>query len=161
MTDLSIEHIWANEHSIYVIMTGSAKHLVRFAQAGEGSEHALEEKRNVKLTNFGKAITGDNDTIWVLMNTGDICVYSADDLSLKHTHKCAFKDPVQMVYSHLTKELFVGDKKGAVHFLKSDDFSETGSIAKHTQGINCMNVSKDGSKIASGDAYRYANVMDA
>ena len=57
--------------------------------------------------------------------------------------------------------LWVGDKKGCVHVLKSDDFSEVGTFAKHTQAVTCMTVSKDGKKIASGDSYRYTYVCDA
>ena len=57
--------------------------------------------------------------------------------------------------------MWVGDKKGVVHILKSDDFSEVGTFTKHTQAVTVMTVSKDGKKIASGDAYRYTYVCDA
>jgi WD40 repeat protein len=66
-----------------------------------------------------------------------------------------------MVYSCHTGHLWVADKKGCIHILKSDDFSEVGTFAKHTQAVNVMTVSKDGKQIASGDSYRYTYVCDA
>jgi hypothetical protein len=66
-----------------------------------------------------------------------------------------------MVFSCHTGHLWVADKKGCIHILKSDDFSEVGTFAKHTQAVNVMTVSKDGKKIASGDSYRYTYVCDA
>lgn len=66
-----------------------------------------------------------------------------------------------MTYSTVTKELWIGDKKGGIHVLNASDFSTVHKIEQHSKAITVITCSLDGTQIASGDGYRYQYVWDA
>jgi len=160
VAELSVDFVHANNHSVYATCSGAQTCIHRYTDAPEGG-NPLEKKAEAKLPGVCKAISGDDTQLYVLIHTGDILVLGAEDLAVKKTFKVPFANPLKLVYSIATGELWVGDKKGVVHVLKGDDFSEVATFTKHTQEIRAMAASADGKLIASGDSYRYTYVIDA
>lgn len=76
------------------------------------------------------------------------------------THKLDF-EPTCFALCAATQHLWVGDKKGPVHVLKADDFSEVHKFEKHTKNVTCIVASGDGTKVATGDNHRYFYIHDA
>lgn len=58
------------------------------------------------------------------------------------------------------KDIWIGEKNGKV-FVHSESGEQIECLEKHSKGVTCMAVSHDGTKVASGDAYRYMQIWDS
>ena len=150
----AILELFANGHSVYA--TTLDKFVLRFT-IGEGVTFA--KSLDLK-TAASKGIGCADDVLYVLKSNGELEEVDALELTVKRSHKLAF-EATTITYSSVTKELWVGDKKGILHVLSTADFSEVHAIEKHSKAVTCITVSPDGSQIASGDAYRYQYTWDA
>ena len=57
-------------------------------------------------------------------------------------------------------EIWIGDKVGKIHIM-NHSLVEQQELARHSKGVTCMTRSHDGTKIASGDQYRYIHIWDS
>ena len=100
-------------------------------------------------------------SIYILLQNKMIAVVETETLTVVKTQEITAFEPTTLVFSIVTDEIWVGDKKGIIHILNSEDFSEKATIEKkHNHSVNVMTVSRDGKLIASGDTYRYIYVFD-
>ena len=59
-------------------------------------------------------------------------------------------------------EVWVGDKKGIIHILDPNEFTQKSLIEKkHNHAVSVMAASSDGKFVASGDTYRYIYVFNS
>ena len=100
--ELICEILHSNSHSLYAILSGAEQKIVRMTESADGGDAALKNEVVAKLAGFGKAISGDDQQLFILLNTGDIAVQNAETLVQTKIHKCAFANPVKLVYSHHT-----------------------------------------------------------
>ena len=70
-----------------------------------------------------KGIGASDDLIYVLKSNNEIDEISASELVVSRTHKLAY-DATALNYSTVSKEIWVGDKKGLLHVHSSTDFSQ-------------------------------------
>lgn len=120
----------------------------------------LNQSATVELNSAAISIAAGEDTVYVLKINGELDEIDANNLVVKKTIKPEFEGTA-LVFSEITQELWVGDKKGKIHVLNNEDYSEVHLFEKHTKAITALAVNSDGTKVASGDAYRYIYVHDA
>lgn len=106
-------------------------------------------------------MSADDERLFALLHTGQLVMMHAETLEKKGEKKCSY-DATHMVFSKANDQLWIGDKAGKVHVHKADgSFEEVFTFEKHTKNITAMAVSADGTKVATGDNYRYIYVHDA
>jgi WD40 repeat protein len=147
--DQQILEFYANNHSLYA--TSLDKFVLRFSVVD--GKLALVKSLDLKSAASKDIGTGD-DLIYVLRSNGEIDEIDAFELTVKRTHKHGI-DATCMTYSAVSKELWIGDKKGMLHVLNTADFACVHKIEKHSKTVTCITASNDGALIASGDGYRY------
>lgn len=103
-----------------------------------------------------KSISLNDELICVLTFKDDVVLLDAKDLSLKSTQKLKFEGTAIILSGN---ELWIGDKTGKIHIC-DHNLAESQLLSRHNKGVTCMTISNDGSKIASGDQYRYIHVWD-
>lgn len=103
-------------------------------------------------------MTGTDDKVFGLDHQFN--VLTLDPRSLDVLSKFQGPKNATCIASNGKGEIWVGDKQGVIHVLKQDSGEEITQLKKHTKGVNEISVSPCGTKIASGDAYRYIYVWD-
>lgn len=123
---------------------------------------AFQIKNSLKLTGAPLSVSIGNDKVlYVLQNNNRIAAIDADSLTLRKEFELKDYEGTALSYSSALNEVWVGDKKGLLHILDGEDFTQKGLIEKkHNHAISVMTVSKDGKLIASGDGYRYIYVFN-
>jgi WD40 repeat protein len=141
-----IDILTKNSHSFYTSSLDEA--IARY----ENEEMACK----VTLPHKAMAVSAQEDHLWVL--TSGNSVLKLDAKTLATLSQFAINYEATAMVSTVT-EVWVGDKKGSVH-VHSDAGAEIEVLSKHSKAVTCMAVTDDGSKVASGDAYRYIMVWD-
>jgi hypothetical protein len=78
--ELVCDILYSNSHSLYAILSGADKKIIRMTEAPEGGDAALKNEVIGKLAGFGKNISGDDQQLFILLNTGEIAVHNAETL---------------------------------------------------------------------------------
>jgi WD40 repeat protein len=95
-----------------------------------------------------------------MRSNGEIDEVDPLELTVKRSQKHGI-DATCMTYSHHSKQLWIGDKKGLLHVLSTTDFKTVKTIEKHSKAVTALTTNLDGTQVASGDGYRYQYVWDA
>lgn len=107
------------------------------------------------------AHSSDPEIVFVVLHTADKLLTLKGD-QIEHTQAFDSFEAETVGHSKATNELIVGDKKGVIHFLDAAEPGvEKGKIEKkHNHAISALTVSEDGTKLATGDTYRYIYIFD-
>ena len=151
----AVLELFANNHSVYA--TTLDKLVLRLVASDDGIK--FDKSLDLKSA-ASKGIGAADDVIYVLKSNGELEEVDAVEMTVKREHKLTC-DPTAITFSDATKEIWVGDKKGLLHVLKAEDFSEVHSIEKHSKAVTCLAVTACGKHVASGDAYRYQYIWDS
>jgi WD40 repeat protein len=103
-----------------------------------------------------KAVSVDESYVCVLTYQDEVVIFDAKDLQKKLSGKLPFEGSALIVSG---SELWIGDKAGKIHIL-NHSLVEQQLLTKHSKGVTCMARSHDGTKIATGDQYRYIHIWD-
>jgi WD40 repeat protein len=142
------------------IFSGGVDGTIKKSELIHGT-HSYEFKGSVKLDGHPIAMVAGNDKIlYVLQNNNQLALIEIEGFTVVKTHD--FKDYEATALTTTENEIWVGDKKGVIHILNSNDLSEKALIEKkHNHPLSYMTTSRDGKLVATGDSYRYIYVFNA
>jgi WD40 repeat protein len=129
-------------------------------KAHKSGDSSFEFKHSVKITGAPIAISAANEKVLFVLNNNSK-ISAIDNETFTIIKEVEVKDYEATALAATHTELWVGDKKGLIHILGEDLVQKAVIEKKHNHAISAMTSSRDGTLIASGDAYRYIYVFNA
>ena len=140
-----------NDHSVYAGSDTGFVHKIN-GDAVTGT-HQIE---GAKILGIGIS----NDNLYVLSHRKEIHELCANTLTVKRVVPLAY-DGRCIIFVKFTSEVWVGDKAGKVHVFGAESLEETSEFEASMQSMDCLSVSTDGAKVASGDHKRNIKVWNS